>query len=126
MAERLQFDPVAFPRRYTRPADIEIAAVFASQLAYGRVRAFGPVLERLFAEMDAGFSPTVGVADACEEGFGACQCERALDDIAEESRWAEQKGGFVHVHDSASKESVLSEPLGAEQQRPTAQPERRI
>ncbi len=65
LSARVERDPLRFPRRYAmraapdgtaaaeRLADVEIAAVFASQLAFGRVDLFGPVLERLFAEMDA-------------------------------------------------------------------------
>jgi uncharacterized protein (TIGR02757 family) len=53
----LDVDPVQFPRRYTDPHDIEIAAVVASSLAYGRVAAFRPVLERWFALMDATGGP---------------------------------------------------------------------
>lgn len=46
-------DPVRFAHAWARQstADAEIAGVFAAQLAFGRVDLFGPVLERLFAEM---------------------------------------------------------------------------
>ena len=44
-------DPVRFPHRYTAAADIEAAAFFSALLAYGRISAFGKVLERLLALM---------------------------------------------------------------------------
>lgn len=61
-------DPLRFPRRYLDrdPADLEIAAVFAALLAFGRVELFGAVLERLFAEMD-------------EAGGPAAWCARCVD-----------------------------------------------
>lgn len=68
-AERLARDPLSFPRRYTDPADVEVAAVFAASLAYGRVSLFFPVLHALFNAMDARggparFARTFGAADA--------------------------------------------------------------
>lgn len=54
---RLAADPVAFPRRYTDPADREVAAILAASLAYGRVAAFRPVLDRLFVLADAAGGP---------------------------------------------------------------------
>ncbi len=65
-------DPVRFPRRYTESADCEVAAVFASQLAYGRVELFGAVLERLFGLLDARGGPRAFV-----DGFD----ERAAADL---------------------------------------------
>jgi uncharacterized protein (TIGR02757 family) len=67
-------DPVRFAHRYTAPEDREVAAVLAASLAFGRVAAFSPVLERLFAIADTrggprawvdGFEPAVdrGVLD---------------------------------------------------------------
>lgn len=61
---RLASDPVCFVHRYPEPADQEVAAVIASTLAYGRVAAFFPVLERLFALADAAGGPRAWV-----EGF---------------------------------------------------------
>ena len=60
-AARLGFDPVELPRRYARPADQEVAGLFAAALAYGRADLFKPQLERVLAEM--GPSP----ARFCEE-----------------------------------------------------------
>ena len=52
--QRLRSDPIRFVHRYRDdPRDAEVAAVFASQLAYGRVDLFGHVLEDLFGRMDA-------------------------------------------------------------------------
>ncbi len=56
-------DPIRFPGRYKAPGDVEIAAVYAAQLAFGRVELFGPVLARLFAEMDAVGGPASWVAE---------------------------------------------------------------
>lgn len=48
---RVAGDAIQFPLRYTDPADIELAGLFASCMAYGRVDLFGPwvdwVLERM-------------------------------------------------------------------------------
>jgi uncharacterized protein (TIGR02757 family) len=48
---RVEQDAIQFPLRYSDPADIEIAGLFASCMAYGRVDLFGPwiawVLERM-------------------------------------------------------------------------------
>ncbi len=61
-ARALRRDPVRFVRRYADPADQEIAAVLASQLAYGRVDLFGPVLDALFDALDARGGPARAVA----------------------------------------------------------------
>ncbi len=54
-------DPVRFPRAYTASADVEIAAVLAAQLAYGRVDLFGPVIARILAIMDGHGGPAAFV-----------------------------------------------------------------
>lgn len=50
-AGRVEQDAIQFPHRYRDPADIEIAGLFASCMAYGRVDLFGPwvtwVLDRM-------------------------------------------------------------------------------
>ncbi len=43
--ERLKHDPIEFPHRYSRPADIEAAGFIASCFAYGKVELFKPVVE---------------------------------------------------------------------------------
>jgi uncharacterized protein (TIGR02757 family) len=58
---RLAADPVSYPRRYEAPADREVAAVLAASLAYGRVAAFRPVLDRLFVLADAAGGPRAWV-----------------------------------------------------------------
>ena len=58
---RVGFDPVELPRRYSEPADREVAGLFAAALAYGRADLFKPQLERVLAEM--GTSP----ARFCDE-----------------------------------------------------------
>lgn len=54
---RLARDPVRFVHRYADPLDQEVAAIVAGTIAYGRVAAFGPVLERLFALADQAGGP---------------------------------------------------------------------
>lgn len=44
---RLKHDPIAFPRRYRRPEDIEVAGFLASCFAYGKVELFTPVIESI-------------------------------------------------------------------------------
>lgn len=48
----LQNDPLSFVHRYEHAHDQEIAAVFAAQLAYGRVSSFFPIIEQLLDESD--------------------------------------------------------------------------
>ena len=48
----LQNDPLSFVHRYKQACDQEIAAVFAAQLAYGRVSSFFPIIEQLLEEAD--------------------------------------------------------------------------
>ncbi len=69
-AARVAADPIRVPRRYTDPADQEIAAIFASALGYGRVAAFMPVVEGLMAQADA-----VGGPRAWVEGFAEADIE---------------------------------------------------
>lgn len=64
LEERLAADPVAFPRRYSDKADVEVAAVIASSLAYGRVAGFRVALEQVFAWLDAQGGPAAAVAAA--------------------------------------------------------------
>lgn len=61
---RLAADPLQAPHRYTDPRDQEIAALFASQLAYGRVSLFMPVIDKILAAADARGGPRAWV-----EGF---------------------------------------------------------
>jgi uncharacterized protein (TIGR02757 family) len=67
---RLAADPVAFPHRYTDPADREVAAVLAASLAYGRVAGFRPVLDRVFALADAEGGPRAWVEGFDEDRHG--------------------------------------------------------
>ncbi|MAA79035.1 MAG: TIGR02757 family protein [Deltaproteobacteria bacterium] len=48
----LQNDPLSFVHRYEKQYDQEIAAVFAAQLAYGRVASFFPIIEKILDEAD--------------------------------------------------------------------------
>ena len=49
----LPHDPLSFVHRYSTKEDQEIAGVFASALAYGRVTLFFPVIRSLLDEADA-------------------------------------------------------------------------
>src|SRR5438067_10589673 len=53
-AGRIGFDPVEFPRRYSDPRDVEVAALISAALAYGRADLFKPKLEQLFSAMNGG------------------------------------------------------------------------
>ncbi len=46
--ERIAADPIRFPKRYQNIQDQEVVALFSALLAYGRVKAIGECLERLF------------------------------------------------------------------------------
>ena len=54
---RRAHDPVRFAHRYTLAPDQEVAAFLAAGLAFGRVAAFGAVLERVFEQLDAHGGP---------------------------------------------------------------------
>jgi uncharacterized protein (TIGR02757 family) len=51
--ERILYDPINFPHRYTHPRDIEISGFIASCLAYGRVELFMPVIGAILSRMGA-------------------------------------------------------------------------
>lgn len=72
-AERLRADPVAFVHRYRAAEDREIAGVLASSLAFGRVAAFRPVLDQIFALADRRGGPRAWV-----DGFQAGRDGRPL------------------------------------------------
>jgi uncharacterized protein (TIGR02757 family) len=61
LSARLDSDPIRFPRRYRDPLDAEIAGLIAATYAYGRVSAFLPVLDAIFAQMDAQGGPAAFV-----------------------------------------------------------------
>ncbi len=48
---RIGFDPVEFPHRYTDPRDIEVSALLAAALAYGRADLFRPKVDELLRRM---------------------------------------------------------------------------
>lgn len=56
---RVGFDPVAIPRRFTDPRDIEVAGLIAAGLAYGRVGLFVPRIEEVLAGL--GPRPATGL-----------------------------------------------------------------
>lgn len=51
VTHRIIYDPVEFPHRYKKQADIETAGFIASSLSYGRVELFKPVIERILKIM---------------------------------------------------------------------------
>ena len=57
-------DPIDMVHRYTHPEDQEVAALFASALAFGRVASFMPVLETIFSLADNAGGPAAWV-DRC-------------------------------------------------------------
>ncbi len=50
---RILHDPIVFPKRFSRPEDIEVVAWLSASLAYGRVSLFSAVLERILSRMGA-------------------------------------------------------------------------
>ncbi len=63
---RIAFDPVEFPHRYRDPRDVEVGALLAAALAYGRVDLFKPKVEGLLKSMGA--SPAAFVRALDVEG----------------------------------------------------------
>ena len=66
---RIGFDPVEFPHRYTDPRDIEVSALLAAALAYGRADLFRPKVDGLLQRMGpspAAFVRELDVAGARE------------------------------------------------------------
>lgn len=75
----LELDPLAFPRRWSRPADQEVMAVLAASLAFGRVRGFWPVLEALHVLAERHGGP-----EAWLRGFDG---ERGAELLGLQHRW---------------------------------------
>lgn len=48
---RVLYDPIELPHRYKKSEDIEIASFIASCLAYGKVKLFKPVIEKILSGM---------------------------------------------------------------------------
>ena len=48
---RVKQDAIQFPLRYSDPADIELAGLFASCMAYGRVDLFGAQVSQVLDRM---------------------------------------------------------------------------
>ena len=49
--DRVAFDPVEIPHRYSHPRDVEVSALVCASLAYGRVDLFKPKLLDLHQAM---------------------------------------------------------------------------
>lgn len=45
--EGIKHDPISFPHRYRQDKDIEVSGFIASSLAYGNIRLFMPVIEKI-------------------------------------------------------------------------------
>ncbi len=60
-------DPIDFVHQYACPEDQEVAALFASALAFGRVASFTPVLQQIFQMADDHGGPAAWVDRACNE-----------------------------------------------------------
>ncbi|MDR2480212.1 MAG: TIGR02757 family protein [Treponema sp.] len=69
-AEFIAADPVQFPRRYTKRADVEIAAFLAAAIAWGRRDLILRSAERMFARM--GKSPAAFVMADVREPTTCC------------------------------------------------------
>ena len=52
---RIENDPIAIPRRYKDPKEIELVGWLASSLAYGRVSLFRPVIEQVLSLSNGSF-----------------------------------------------------------------------
>lgn len=68
--DRLAADPLRFARAWSAPEDAEVAAVFASGLAFGRVAAFGPVIEAILRRAASRGGPRAWV-----DGFDAQEAD---------------------------------------------------
>ncbi|AGC44510.1 hypothetical protein MYSTI_03196 [Myxococcus stipitatus DSM 14675] len=66
---RIGFDPVEFPHRYQDPRDIEVSALLAAALAYGRADLFRPKVDSLLSRMGA--SPAAFVRELDVQGAKA-------------------------------------------------------
>ncbi len=66
---RIAFDPVEFPHRYRDPRDIEVSALLAAALAYGRADLFRPKVDGLLRQM--GPSPAAFVRELVVPGARA-------------------------------------------------------
>jgi uncharacterized protein (TIGR02757 family) len=60
-AARLAADPLEFPHRFADPRDVELVALLATALAYGRVQLFKPRIEELLGWL--GPHPATAVAE---------------------------------------------------------------
>ena len=63
----LKRDPLSFVHRYHDAKDQEIAGLFASQIAYGRVTLFLPVLKKFFDIVDISGGPRTWVEISTEQ-----------------------------------------------------------
>lgn len=67
--DRIAFDPIELPRRYSRPTDIEIAGLLSASMAYGRADLFKPKVSALLSAM--GESPAAFAIELTPRGAGA-------------------------------------------------------
>lgn len=135
-AERIAADPVEFPHRFDDPRDVEVVALLASSLAYGRAQLFKPKIEQVLSRLGA--SPaarlrglTVKQLPALLDGFvyrfnlpadvgvllmgmGAClRRHGALEDVFLDARaaaadWRGALSGFSRrIRDAADVEAIV-------------------
>ena len=120
--QRLPLDPVSFPHRYRDPRDVEVAALLAASLAYGRADLFLPRVSRLLEGMGpspAAFIEALDVAGAKKLLAGFVYRFNVGADVAVlllgMGRMLERRGsleaGFVAAHQAAGGE--LHAALGA-------------
>lgn len=67
----IEKDPIKFAHRYAEPKDQELAAIFASMLAFGRVSLFLPVIEKWMSLCDQRGGPRQAVEQFSVEDFEA-------------------------------------------------------
>lgn len=89
VAEHIPRDPLQFPHAYNDPADIEVAGFVAASMAFGRVTAFAPVVERLLGVL--GPSPAATLQSL---HGGITEVREVADDAVREAagrkyRWLE-------------------------------------
>jgi uncharacterized protein (TIGR02757 family) len=78
-------DPVQFPRRYSNREDIEVIGFIAASLAFGRVAAFEPHLERICQALGPAPAKTLMAAAATKPDAEAVEAVAAAS--AHQYRW---------------------------------------
>jgi uncharacterized protein (TIGR02757 family) len=87
---RAEHDPIRVPMRFRRKRDVEAAAFLASAFAYGSVKAFLPVLDRVIGAMGA--SPCEFIA-----GFDAKKDRKVFEGMGYRFYTTDDIVGIIHV-----------------------------